>query len=96
MLYTGGILLDGRFLHNRCRYSNSDCGRLLGSTSASRWYNVRPYRIRTQDFAGISGEKTDVVPWRNSTRWLIPPQPLQVFQFGLREVVGFGVSFTPV
>ena len=23
-----------------------------------------------------------VVPWRNSTQWLIPPQPLEVFQFG--------------
>ena len=38
----------------------------------------------------------EVVPWRNSTRWLIPPQPLQVFQFRLREVVGLSVSFTPV
>ena len=37
-----------------------------------------------------------VVPWRNSTRWLIPPQPLEVFQFGSREVVGLNVSFTPV
>ena len=38
----------------------------------------------------------EVIPWRNSTRWLIPPQPLQVFQFGLREVVGLDVSFKTV
>ena len=92
----GEILLDSRFLHNHCRYSNSDCGRLLGSTSASRRYKVRLCRIKTQDLAGLSGGETYEVPWRNFTRWLIPPQPLEVFQFCLREVVGLDVSYTPV
>ena len=92
----GEILLDSRFLHNHCRYSNSDCGRLLGSTSASRRYKVRLCRIKTQDFAGLSGGEPYEVPWRNFTRWLIPPQPLEVFQFGLRAVVGLDVSFTTV
>ena len=32
----------------------------------------------------------------NFTRWLIPPQPLEVFQFCLWEVVGLDVSLTPV
>ena len=45
----GGILLDSRFLHNRCTDSNSDCGRLLGSISASQRYKVRPYRMKTQE-----------------------------------------------
>jgi len=34
--------LDGRFLHNRLTDSGSDCGRLLGSTPATRRYKVRP------------------------------------------------------
>ena len=42
------------------------------------------------------GSSVEVLPWRNSTRWLIPPQPFEVFEFGLREVVGLVVSFTPV
>ena len=70
------ILLNGRFLQNHCRYSNSDCRRLLGSTSASRQYKVRLCRIKTQDFAGFSEGETYALPWRNFTRWLIPPQPL--------------------
>ena len=44
----------------------------------------------------LASVEGDIVPWRNSTRWLIPPQTLEVFQFGLREVVGLDVSFTPV
>jgi len=34
--------LDGRFLYNRWTDSGSDCGRLLGSTPATRRYKVRP------------------------------------------------------
>ena len=68
------ILFDGRFLHNCSRYSNSDCGRLLGSTSASRRYKVRPCRIKTQYFAGFSVGETYAVPRRKFTRWLIPLQ----------------------
>ena len=35
----------------------------------------------------------EVVPWRNSTRRLIPPQWLEGFQFGLREVVELDASY---
>ena len=35
----------------------------------------------------------EVVPWRNSTRRLIPPQWLDGFQFGLREVVELDASY---
>ena len=38
----------------------------------------------------------EVVPWRNSTSWLMPPQPLGVFQFCFREVVGLSGSYTTV
>ena len=38
----------------------------------------------------------EVVPWRNSTQWLIPPQPLGVFQFCFQEVVGLVASYTTV
>jgi len=34
--------LDGRFLHNRLTDSGYDCGRLLGSTPATRRYKVHP------------------------------------------------------
>ena len=50
--------LDGGFRHNRYRYSNSDCGRLLGSTPAIRRYKVRPSGIKAQDFAGFCGGGT--------------------------------------
>ena len=43
----GGILLNSRFLHNRCTDSDSDCGRLLGLISASQRYKVRHYRMKT-------------------------------------------------
>ena len=56
--YPGGILLDGRFLHNRCTDSNSDCGRLLGSVSASQRYKVRLCRMKTQEVAVQSGGST--------------------------------------
>ena len=47
----GGILLDGRFLHNRCTDSNSDFRRLLGLTSASQRYKVRLCRMKPQEVA---------------------------------------------
>ena len=37
-----------------------------------------------------------LIYWLIFTRWRIPPQPLKVFQFGLREDVGLDVSFTLV
>ena len=49
--YPGGILLDGRFLHNRGTDSNSDCGRLLGLISVSQRYKVRLCRMKTQEVA---------------------------------------------
>ena len=51
----GGILLDGRLLHNRFGYRDSVCWRLLGSTPATRRYKVRPCRIKTQDIAVYCG-----------------------------------------
>ena len=45
----GGILLDGRFLHNHCPDSNSVCWRLLGRFSATQRYKVRPYAIKTDE-----------------------------------------------
>jgi len=47
----GGTLLDGRLLHDYSTDSSSVCGRLLGSTPATRRYMVRTSRIKTQDFA---------------------------------------------
>jgi len=46
----GGILLDGRLLHGYLTDSNSVCGRLLGSTPATRRYKVGPYAINTHGF----------------------------------------------
>ena len=57
MSYPGGFSLDGRFVHNGSRDSNSDCGRLLGSISASQRYKVRLYRIKTHQ-VDILGECT--------------------------------------
>jgi len=37
--------LDGRFLHNHCSDTESDCGRLLGSTPATQTYKGRLCRI---------------------------------------------------
>ena len=34
--------LDGRFLYNQGADSGSDCGGLLGSMPATRWYKVLP------------------------------------------------------
>ena len=54
----GGILLDGRFLHNHFTESSSDCGRLLGLISALQRYKVRLSRIQTQEVAVQSGGST--------------------------------------
>jgi len=125
--YPGGILLDSRFLHTGQTDFNSECGRLLGWSPATRWYKVRLCRMKTQEvmvscrdatqgeFYSIADSSTTagpipilfpggcwaprqlrngiryiptpskpmkllssvkILPWRNSTRWLIPPQPL--------------------
>ena len=58
MSYPGGFSLDGRFLHNRSRYSNSDCGRFLGSISALQRYKVRLYRIKTHEVDILCGGST--------------------------------------
>jgi len=34
--------LDGGFLHNHSADSGSDCGKLLSSTPATRWYKILP------------------------------------------------------
>ena len=62
-------------------------GRVLGSTSATRWYKVRRYAVNTHGATGLA---------ISNTRWQIPPQPLEVFQLGLREVVRLDASYTPV
>ena len=68
------ILLDGRFLHNRYRYSNSDCGRLLGLTSASRRYRVRPYAMKTHEVSlcaeGGAGSGVEGVWWELETLYI--------------------------
>jgi len=46
--------LDGRCLHNRWADSGSDCWRLLGLMSATRWYKVCLCRIRTYGSASPS------------------------------------------
>jgi len=51
----GGILLDGRLLHDRLTDFNSVCWTLLGSTPATHRYEVHRCRINTQDFAVFSG-----------------------------------------
>ena len=47
--WPGGILLDGRFLHNHCVYSTSVSWRLLSSSVATQRYKVRLYRMKTQE-----------------------------------------------
>ena len=47
---------NGRFLHNHCSDPGSDCGRLLGSTPATRWYKVRPGRIEAHEVAVFCAE----------------------------------------
>jgi len=51
----GGILLDGRLLHDYLTDSSSVCGRLLGSTPARRRYKVRLCGIKTQECAVFCG-----------------------------------------
>ena len=41
--------LDSRFLHDHSSDAESDCGRLLGSTLATEWYKVHPWRIKTHE-----------------------------------------------
>ena len=53
--HAGGILLDGRLLHDRWSDSNPVCGRLLRLTPATQRYKGRPYGIRTQDFTDLYG-----------------------------------------
>ena len=90
------ISLNGRFLHNRCVYSDSVFRRLLGSTSATQRYKVRPYCMKTHEVM-VSYEGTvQVLHWQNSTRWLIPPQRLHRIQFCLMEVVGLVSSYVMV
>jgi len=51
----GRTLLDGRLLHNHLTDSNSVCWTLLGSTPATRRYEVRLCGIKTQEIALLSG-----------------------------------------
>ena len=57
--------LDDRFLHNHGSDPESDCGRLLGSTPATRRYNGRLCHIKTHESAnpsesGLSDRKSVV------------------------------------
>jgi len=47
--------LDGRFLHNHCSDSESDCARSLGPTPATQWYKGRLCRIETHEIADPCG-----------------------------------------
>jgi len=51
----GGILLDGRLLHDRLTDFNSVCWTLLGSTPATHRYEVSHCRIKTQGIAVFCG-----------------------------------------
>ena len=62
-------------------------GGVLGSTSATRRYKVCLYAVNTHRATGLV---------MSNTRWQISPQPLQIFQFGSREVIGLDASYTPV
>lgn len=47
--YPGRILLNGRFLHNCCLYSNSVSWRLLGLSLATPQQKICAYRMKTQE-----------------------------------------------
>jgi len=47
--------LNGRFLHNNLTDSGSDCGILLGSTSARQWCKGRLCGIKAQEIAVFCG-----------------------------------------
>jgi len=52
----GGILLDGRLLHNHWTDSDSVCWTLLGSTPATRRYKVGLCGMEAQDIAVHCGD----------------------------------------
>jgi len=51
----GGILLDGRLLHDRSTDFNCVYWTLLGSTPATHRYEVRHCRIKAQEIAVFRG-----------------------------------------
>jgi len=51
----GGILLDGRLLHDHRMDSNSVSGWLLGLAVATQPYKGRPCGIKTKEFALFCG-----------------------------------------
>ena len=55
-------ILDDRLLHNRCTDWDSVSWRLLGSTSATRRYNVRVCRTKTHEIALFYGGGINVNP----------------------------------
>ena len=62
--------LDGRLLHNHCSDPESDVGRLLGSTPATRRYEGRLCCIKTHESATSSENGLSTGP---QTHWQIPP-----------------------
>jgi len=48
---SGGVLLDGRLLHNWSTYFAALCGKWLGLTPAFQRYKVRFCRIQTHEFS---------------------------------------------
>ena len=70
-------------------YSMADCSTTIPGipilSAGGCWARRQLHAsIRNVPIAGKLKELVtclEVVPWRNSTRWLIAPQPLQVFQF---------------
>ena len=62
--WPGGILLDGRFLHNHWVYSNSVSWRLLSSSVATQRYKVRLYRMKTQEVTVLCGGSLRLYPGR--------------------------------
>ena len=64
--------------------------------SATQRYKVRPYRMKAHEVMVSRGGTMEMLPWRNSAQWLIPPRPLGVSKFCFLEVVGLDVSSATV
>ena len=60
---------------------------LLGPVLAIQWYKICGY------YKGNQGAKLLAI---SNTQWLVPPQPLEQFQFGFCEVIGLDASYKPV
>jgi len=84
--------LDGRFLHNHCSDSESDCARSLGLAPATQRYKGRLCGIKGQEIADPCESCLYRYPSAARAWCQIPPQPLGRFWIWLREIVGLDAS----